>query len=145
MNIVKINQGTHWEAEIDTDIKVGDYVQLTRKWSGKRLGIWKITEFERRIIDSATQKNHGHYVRPLGVVLYHQRTVNLPPIGMELAPLLKVQRVMKECFDGKPTRKDNTKVFLDRVDIVDSKFIADIQSEYDSRMTNLKSLLAGTW
>ena len=143
MNVVKINPGTPWEKEFDRDIKIGDYVQLTRKYSGKRVGIWKIVEFNRRFVEASNQANFRHYVYGSGYGKTAQ--YDIPPLGMELVPELKVQRVMKEYFDGKPSRADSTRVHLDKVDIVDGNFIRDLHAEYLNRTDNLKSLLAGTW
>lgn len=140
MNLVKINEDTLWHATFDSTIVVGDYVQLTRKYSGVCSGIWKVIELNRVFIDITNAQSYAK--------IDHSRrdrqTFVLPTIGMEMVPKIKIFRVMDELYESY-TRKDRTTATLDEADKVTPKFIATVQKKYDARTKNLASLLSGTW
>jgi len=142
--MIKINPGTEWEYEIDPTITVGDYVQLTRVWSGRRAGVWEVVEFDRIFVDPNNMTAYGKvdFSRHTPGQGYHR---SYPPMGMEMPAGIRVARVMGEWYEKKPRRRDTTETSIEKVDKITPQFIADTQAKYDARTKNLTSLINGTW
>lgn len=140
--MIKVNVGTDWEFEYDPTIILGSYIKLTRKWSGKHVGIWEVLELDRVFVDANNKESYAKidYSNPVRQGYdYHY-----PPMGMEMPARIKAVRVMGECFEIKP-RRDTTSATIDQADKVTLQFISDLQDKYNKRTDNLKTLLNGTW
>lgn len=138
MTEITLNKDTPWQFKFDDDIKLGSYVRRTYG-RGKWRGIWKVEQLNQIVVDSQNQPELSRS-RWDGSG-YRKHT---PPIGMCISISLKLRRVMDE-FYGAPYRRDSTNATIQQCELVTPEKVKEVKDEYEQRVKNLDSLMAGTW